>query len=71
MPALTAVQQREIGQGSLLLDQLTKSFIHGHLSCRLAGLRLRERYRDPDRGPFTADSQDRISACEVTAALAG
>ena len=36
MSALTAVQQREISQGGLLLDQLTKSFIHGHLSCRLA-----------------------------------
>jgi hypothetical protein len=36
VPALTAVQQREISQGRLLLDQLTKSFIHGHRSCRLA-----------------------------------
>jgi len=38
---------------------------------RLAGLRLRERYQDWDRGPFTAESQDRISVYEVTAALAG
>jgi hypothetical protein len=38
---------------------------------RLAGLRLRERYRDWDRGPFTLESRDHISACEVTAALAG
>jgi hypothetical protein len=32
VPALTAVQQREIGQGRLLLDQLTKGFIRRHLS---------------------------------------
>jgi len=37
----------------------------------LAGLRLRERYRDRDRGRFTAESQDHILACEVTAAPAG
>jgi len=43
------------------------------LMVRLAGLRLRERYQDRDRGPFTAtaESQDHISACEVTAAPAG
>ena len=34
-------------------------------------MRLRERYQDWDRGPFTGESQDRISAYEVTAALAG
>jgi len=38
---------------------------------RLAGLRLRERYQDWDRGPFTAASQDHISVCEVTAAPGG
>jgi hypothetical protein len=38
---------------------------------RLAGLRLRERYQDWDRGPFTAESLDHISAYEVTAAPAG
>ena len=38
---------------------------------RLAGLRLRERYQDWDRGPFTEKSQDHIWVCEVTAALAG
>ena len=38
---------------------------------RLAGLRLRERYQDRDRGPFTGKSQDHISGYEVTAALAG
>ena len=38
---------------------------------RLAGLRLRERYQDWDRGPFAGESQDRISVCEVTSALAG
>jgi hypothetical protein len=38
---------------------------------RLAGLRLRERYRDWDRGPFTGENQDHIPVCEVTAALAG
>jgi hypothetical protein len=37
----------------------------------LVGLRLRERYQDWDRGPFTGESQDRISVYEVTAALAG
>jgi hypothetical protein len=38
---------------------------------RLAGLRLRERYQDWDRGPFTGDSQDHISVYEVTAAPGG
>jgi hypothetical protein len=41
------------------------------LMVRLAGLRLRECYQDRDRGPFTAQSQDRISGYEVTAAPAG
>ena len=41
------------------------------LMVRLAGLRLRERYQDWDRGPLTAASQDRISVYEVTAAPAG
>lgn len=36
VPALTAVPQRDIGQGRLLLDQLTKSFIHDHLGYRFA-----------------------------------
>ena len=36
VPALAVVQQREIGPGRLPLDQLTKSFIHGHLRYRLA-----------------------------------
>jgi hypothetical protein len=36
-----------------------------------AGLRLRERYQDWDRGPFTGESQDHISVYEVTAAPAG
>jgi hypothetical protein len=36
VPALTAVQQREIGHGRLFLDQLTKGFIHGHPSYRSA-----------------------------------
>ena len=35
------------------------------------GLRLRARYQDGDRGPFTAESQDHISVYEVTAAPAG
>ena len=38
---------------------------------RLAGMRLRERYQDWDRGQFTGESQDHISVCEVTAALGG
>ena len=38
---------------------------------RLAGLRLRERYQDWDRGPFTGERQDRISVYEVTAAPDG
>jgi hypothetical protein len=38
---------------------------------RLAGLRLRERHRYWDRGPFTGESQDHISVYEVTSALAG
>jgi hypothetical protein len=37
----------------------------------LGGLRLRERYQDWARGPFTGVSQDRIPVCEVTAAPAG
>jgi hypothetical protein len=36
-----------------------------------AGLRLRERYQDWDRGPFTGESQDHISVYEVTAAPGG
>ena len=38
---------------------------------RPAGLRLRERYQDWDRGRFTGESQDHLSVYEVTAALAG
>ena len=38
---------------------------------RLAGLRLRERYQDWGRGPFTGESQDHIAVYEVTAAPAG
>ena len=38
---------------------------------RLAGLRLRGRYQDWDRGPFSGQSQDHISVYEVTAAPAG
>ena len=34
VPALTAPQQHEIGQGKLLLDQMTKDFIRRHLSYR-------------------------------------
>ena len=41
------------------------------LMVRLACLRLRERYQDWDRGPFTGESQDHISVYEVTAAPAG
>ncbi len=36
VPALTPGQQREIGQGRLLLDQMTKTFIREHLSYRFA-----------------------------------
>jgi hypothetical protein len=42
-----------------------------HAMPLLAGKRLRERYQDWDRGPFTGESQDHIWVCEVTAALAG
>jgi hypothetical protein len=41
------------------------------LIVRLAGMRLRGRSQDWDRGPFTGPSQDHISVYEVTAALAG
>ena len=34
VPALTPRQQRDIGQGKLLLDQMTKDFIRAHLSYR-------------------------------------
>jgi len=37
----------------------------------LAGLRLRERYQDWDRSPFTTKSQNRSSVYEVTAAPGG
>jgi hypothetical protein len=36
VPVLTSVQQRDVGQGHLLLDQLTRSFIRDHLSYRFA-----------------------------------
>jgi hypothetical protein len=36
VPALTPAQQRQVGQGQLLLDQLTRSFIREHLSYRFA-----------------------------------
>jgi hypothetical protein len=38
---------------------------------RLAGLRLRERYQDWDRGPVHGESRNHISVYEVTAAPAG
>jgi hypothetical protein len=34
IPVLTMAQQRDIGRGDLLLDQLTKSYICEHLSYR-------------------------------------
>lgn len=34
VPALTRGQQRRIGQGQLLLDQMTRSYIHLHLTYR-------------------------------------
>jgi hypothetical protein len=36
VPILTPAQQRQIGQGDLLLDQLTRSYIREHLSYRFA-----------------------------------
>jgi hypothetical protein len=36
VPALTAAQQHAIGQGQLLLDQLTREFIREYLSYRFA-----------------------------------
>jgi hypothetical protein len=36
VPALTPRQQRDIGEGKLLLDQMTKDFIRAHLSYRFA-----------------------------------
>jgi hypothetical protein len=36
VPGLTPDQQRQIGQGELLLDQMTKSYIRKHLSYRFA-----------------------------------
>ncbi|HKA95716.1 MAG TPA: hypothetical protein VKD66_05575 [Streptosporangiaceae bacterium] len=41
------------------------------LVVRLAGLRLRERYQDRDRGPFTGGGRDRIWVGAVTAAPGG
>jgi hypothetical protein len=35
IPALTRDQQRDIGQGALLLDQMTKAFIRKHLGYRI------------------------------------
>lgn len=34
VPALSPRQQRDIGAGKLLLDQMTKDFIRSHLSYR-------------------------------------
>ena len=34
VPALTRQQQQDIGQGKLLLDQMTKGFVRAHLSYR-------------------------------------
>ena len=34
IPVLTPGQQRDIGEGRLLLDQLTRAYIHQHLSYR-------------------------------------
>ena len=36
VPSLTTDQQREIGRGTLLLDQMTRSFIRAQLSYRFA-----------------------------------
>jgi hypothetical protein len=36
VPSLTSAQQCQIGQGQLLLDQLTRSFIRRHLGYRFA-----------------------------------
>jgi len=36
VPGLTPAQQRQIGQGQLFLDELTKSFIREHLGYRFA-----------------------------------
>jgi hypothetical protein len=36
VPVLTAAERREVGQGRLLLDQLTRGFIRDHLSYRFA-----------------------------------
>jgi hypothetical protein len=41
------------------------------LMARLAGMRLRERYKGWDRSPFTAASQGHVSVYEVTAAPDG
>ena len=40
-------------------------------SSMCAGLRLRERYQDWDRGPFAGERQDHIAVYGVTAALGG
>jgi hypothetical protein len=53
-------------QATLVLTSVPR-----HLMARLAGLRLRERYRDWGRGPFTGESQDQVPVYEVTAAPAG
>ena len=53
--------------GSVATRALTEDSVRG----RLGGLRLRERYQDRVRGPFTGESQDHISVYEVTAAPAG
>jgi hypothetical protein len=36
VPVLTPAEQRRIGQGELLLDQLTRNYIREHLSYRFA-----------------------------------
>ena len=36
VPALTSAQQRDIGAGRLLLDQMTRNYIREHLGYRFA-----------------------------------
>ena len=73
-PVAQAVSYQRVRRAGTLLRPLRLRYCWASeldLMVRLAGLRLRERYQDWDRGPFTGQSQDHISVCDVTAVPVG
>ena len=72
--AQAVIYQSDVRRAGITLRPLRRRYCWASeldLVVRLAGLRLRERHQDWDRGPFTGESQDHISVYEVTAAPAG